>query len=283
LRLQLLAQIINRQLYLQKAEKLGIVATDEEIEGRVNQLKAPYTTEEFARRLQEMGFTEDQYKQELRRNLTVDKLRNKEILSKVAISDSDIQHYYDEHKSQFNVVEPQYHLAQIVVSTQPAGSGPIANTAQAEALARERIKVIHNRLESGEDFADVAAKTSEDSDTARSGGELGWIPESQLKSNIDPATRDAVAKLKPGQFTDVIPIVNPAQKVVGFRVVKLLGKEPAGQRTFDDPNVQQQIRSQLRNQREQFLLAAYDENLRNNAQIRNYYVEQILKNATAQK
>jgi len=283
LRLQLLAQIINRQLYLQKAEKLGIVATDEEIESRVNQLKAPYTTEEFARRLQDMGFTEDQYKQELRRNLTVDKLRNKEILSKVAISDSDIQHYYDEHKSQFNVVEPQYHLAQIVVSTQPAGSGPIANTAQAEAQARERIKVIHNRLESGEDFADVAAKASEDSDTRQSGGELGWIPESQLKSNSDAATRDAVGKLKPGQFTDVIPIANPAQKVVGFRIVKLLGKEPAGQRTFDDPNVQQQIRTQLRNQREQFLLAAYDENLRNNAQIRNYYVEQILKNATAQK
>jgi peptidyl-prolyl cis-trans isomerase SurA len=284
LRLQLLAQIINRQLYLQKAEKLGIVATDEEIESRVNQLKAPYTTEEFTKRLQDMGFTENEYKQELRRNLTMDKLRNKEILSKVAISDADIQSYYNEHKSQFNVVEPQYHLAQIVVTAQSAASGPIANTAGAEAQARERIKVIHNRLESGEDFADVAAKASEDSDTARSGGELGWIPESQLKTNIDPPTRDAVAKLKPGQFTDVIPIVNPAsQKAVGFRVVKLLGKEPAGQRTYDDPNVQQQIRAQLRNQREQFLLAAYDENLRDNAEIRNYFVEQILKNASTQK
>ena len=283
LRLQLLAQIINRQLYLQKAEKLGIVATDEEIESRVNQLKTPYTTEEFTKRLQEMGFTEGEYKQELRRNLTMDKLRNKEILSKVAISDGDIQSYYNEHKSQFNVVEPQYHLAQIVVSVQPGGSGPISNSLQSEAQARERAKVIHNRLESGEDFADVAAKASEDSDTARSGGELGWIPESQLKSNIDPPTRDAVSKLKPGQFSDVIPIVNNAQKVVGYRIVKLLGKEPAGQRTFDDPNVQQQIRAQLRNQREQFLLAAYDENLRDSAQIRNYYVEQILKNAAAQK
>jgi peptidyl-prolyl cis-trans isomerase SurA len=283
LRLQLLAQVINRQLYLQKAEKLGIVATDEEIESRVNQLKAPYTTEEFKKRLQEMGFTEDEYKQELRRNLTIEKLRNKEILSKVAISDADIQSYYNEHKSQFNVIEPQYHLAQIVVSAQPAASGPIGNTGQTDQ-AHERIKVIHNHLESGEDFADVAAKASEDSDTARSGGELGWIPESQLKTNIDPATRDAVAKLKPGQYTDVIPITNPAAgKVVGYRIVKLLGKEPAGQRTFEDPNVQQQIRAQLRNQREQFLLAAYDENLRNNAQIRNYFVEQILKNAAAQK
>ena len=282
LRLQLLSQIINRQLYLQKAEKLGIVATDEEIESRVNQLKAPYTTDEFRKRLKDMGFTEDEYKQELRRNLTMDKLRNKEILSKVAISDNDIQSYYTDHKSQFNVIEPQYHLAQIVVSTQPFATGP-TNSAQTEAQARERIKVIHNRLESGEDFADVASKTSEDSDTARSGGELGWIPESQLKTNIDPATRDAVAKLKTGQYTDAIPILNPAQKIVGFRIVKLLGKEPAGQRTIDDPNVQQQIRAQLRSQREQFLLAAYDENLRNNADVRNYFVEQILKNASAQK
>jgi len=231
-----------------------------------------------------MGVTEDEYKQELRRNLTIEKLRNKEILSKVAISDADIQSYYTEHKSQFNVIEPQYHLAQIVVSAQPAATGPIGNTGQTEAQARERIKVIHNHLESGEDFADVAAKASEDNDTRPSGGELGWIPESQLKTNIDPATRDAVAKLKPGQYTDVIPITNPAAgKVVGFRIVKLLGKEPAGQRTFEDPNVQQQIRAQLRNQREQFLLAAYDENLRDNAEIRNYFVEQILKSATAQK
>jgi peptidyl-prolyl cis-trans isomerase SurA len=280
LRLQLLQQIISVQLYLQKAEKLGIVATDEEVDNRVNQAKAPYTKEEFTKKLEEMGLTEDDYKQEIRKNLTIEKLLNKEIASKVTISDADIQSYYNEHKSQFNVIEPQYYLAHIFVSGQPnAPAGPVPNKAQNDAQAKEKIRMIYNRLESGEDFAALAAKYSEDLDTARSGGELGAIPESQIKGpNTDPATRDAVAKLKPGQFTEVISITNPAtQKPLGYRIVRLLGKEAAGQRDLSDPGVQQLIRNQLRNQREQFLRAAYDENLRDNAEIRNYFIEQILK------
>jgi len=284
LRLQILQQLISFQLYLQKAEKLGVVASDDEIEAKLSQAKAPYTKEEFAKKLQELGMTEADYKQDMRRQLTIEKLFNKEIASKVTISDGDIQNYYNEHKAQFNVIEPQYQLAHIFVSTQPnVPTAAIPGKAQNETEARNRIQEAHNRLQSGENFADVAAKFSEDADTARSGGELGPTPESQLK-NTDPATRDAVLRLKPNQFTDVIPIVNPAtQKVLGFRIVKLLGREPAGQRDVSDPEVQQFIRTQLRNQREQFLRSAYDESLRDNAEVHNYYVEQILKGFGTQK
>lgn len=286
LRLQLLQQIITLQLYMQKAEKLGIVATDEEIESKLNQTKAPYTTEEFAKKLKDEGLTEDDLKQEIRRSLTIDKLLNKEIASKVTISDADIQSFYNDHRAQFNVIEPQYFLAHIYVSALPnAPTAGMPRKAQNETQARAKIQEAYNRLESGEDFASVAATYSEDSDTARSGGELGAMPESQLKeANMDAATRDAVLKLKPGQFTPPVPVVNPAtQKVVGFRIVRLLGKEAAGQRMLNDPKVQQAIRNQLRNQREQFLRAAYDEELRDTAEIRNYYVEQILKSYGAQK
>lgn len=282
LRLQILQQMINIQLYLQKAEKLGIVATDEEIDSRLN--KASYTKEEFAKKLQEAGLTEDDVRQDIRKNLIIEKLFNKEIAAKVTISDADIQTYYNEHKSQFNVIEPQYYLAHIYVSSLPnAPTGNIPGKAQNDAQAHDKIRMIYNRLESGEDFSAVAAKYSEDQDTARSGGELGATPESQLK-NTDPATRDAVLKLKPGQFTEIIPVINPAtQKTLGYRIVKLLGKEVAGQRDVSDPTVQQAIRTQLRNQREQFLRTAYDESLRDNAEIHNYYVEQILKSFGAQK
>ncbi len=283
LRLQILQQLITIQLYLQKAEKLGVVATDDEIETKLSQAKAPYTKEEFAKKLQEAGTNEDDFKQDIRRQLTIEKLLNKEIGSKVTISDSDIQNYYNEHKPQFNVIEPQYHLAHIYVSSLPNAPAGIPGKAQNDAQAHEKIKMIYNRLESGESFADVAAKYSEDQDTARSGGELGPTPESQLK-NTDPATRDAVLKLKPNQFTDIIPVINPAtQKVLGYRIVKLLGKEAAGQRDVSDPEVQQFIRTQLRNQREQFLRAAYDESLRDNAEIHNYFVDQILKTFGSQK
>lgn len=286
LRLQLLQQIITLQLYMQKAEKLGIVATDEEIDTKINQDKAPYTKEEFAKRLQEQGLTEDDLKRDIRRNLVIEKLLNKEIASKVTIADADIQNFYNEHKAQFNVIEPQYYLAHIYVSSLPnAPSSGIPGKAQNEAQARAKIQMIFNRLESGEDFASLASRYSEDLDTARSGGELGPTPESQLKDgNTDAASREAVLKLKPGQYSPVIPIVNPAtQKILGFRIVKLLGKEAAGQRSLNDPTVQQLIRNQLRNQREQFLRAAYDEELRDSAEIHNYYIEQILKKYGADK
>jgi peptidyl-prolyl cis-trans isomerase SurA len=284
LRLQLLQQIINRQLYVQKAEKLGIVATDEEVESKLSQTKAPYTKEEFAKQLKDEGVSEEDLKQEYRSKLVIDKLLNKEIASKVQISDADIQNFYNDHKSQFNLIERQYYLAHIYVSSLPnAPSGSVPDKAQNDAQARQKIQMIYHRLESGEDFATVASRYSEDLDTARSGGELGPTPESQLKGT-DTATRDAVAKLKPGQFSDIIPVVNPAtQKALGYRIVKLLGKEEPGQRTLTDPQVQQAIRNQLRNQRENFLRAAYDEELRDTAEIHNYYIEQILKSYGAQK
>src|SRR5579872_1575916 len=154
LRLEVLRQLISLQLYLQKAEKLGIVATEDEVENKVNQAKAPYTKEEFQKKLQDMGLTEEDYKAEVRRNLTIDKLLNKEINSKVTISDPDIQAYYNEHKAQFNVIEPQYYLAHIIVTNQPAPpAAQIPGKAQSDAQAREKIKTIYNRLESGEDFA----------------------------------------------------------------------------------------------------------------------------------
>jgi peptidyl-prolyl cis-trans isomerase SurA len=283
LRLSILGQLIGQQVYLQKAEKLGVVATDDEVESKITQEKAPYTKEEYAKRLEAIGYTEDEHKQELRQKLTMEKLLNKEVLSKVTISDADISGFYNEHKAEFNIIEPQYYLAHIFVSAQPnVPSGPITGKAQNEAQAKEKIRQVYNRLESGEDFAALAAQYSEDINTARSGGQLGVAPESQIKSpkDTDAATRDAVLKLKSGQFTAIIPIVNPAtQKVLAYRIVKLLGKEPAGQRELSDPAVQQLIRNQLRTQREQFLKSAYDEVLRDGADIHNYYAEDLLKNA----
>lgn len=280
MRLQLLQQVINIQLYLQKAERLGVLATDEEVESRVSQDKAPYTKEEFSKKLQEMGYTEDEYRQEIRRRLTIDKLLNREVGSKITISDSDIENFYNQNKAQFNVIEPQYLLAHIYVSAAPnVPSGQIPGKAQNDAQAFEKIKMIHNRLDSGEPFDVLSQKYSEDVETGRNGGELPPVPESSLKEK-DPATREAVLKLKPNQYSDVIKLVNPAtNKVLGYRIVKLLGKEPAGQRGLTDPNVQQFIRTQLRNQREQLLRTAYDEMVRDGAEIHNYYAEQILRDA----
>jgi peptidyl-prolyl cis-trans isomerase SurA len=278
LRLNVLGQIIYGQLQLQKAEKLGIVATDDEVESKFNQAKAPYSQEQFQKLLKDRGFSEEDYKLDIRRNLTVDKLLNKEIASKVTISDADILAYYNQNKAEFNLIEPRYSLATILVSNQPPNdSGNPADRAQLDAQAKKKIQIIYNRLESGEDFTELAQKYSEDPDTARSGGVIGPIPESQIK-NLDPVTRDAVQKLKAGQWSQIIPAVDARSHMqTGYQIVRLNAKESAGQRDFNDPQVQQFIRTKLRNQREQILKAAYDEVLRDTAEIHNYYAEQILK------
>ena len=77
----------------------------------------------------------------------------------------------------------------------------------------------------------------------------------------------------------IITIVDPASKrPAAFRIVKLLSKEPAGQREFGDPRVKQAIRSQLMDRREQLLKAAYYDIVHNESKIQNYYATDLLKN-----
>ncbi len=277
LRLNILHELIDDEILMRRAEKLGLLATDEEVDRKYGEIKSPYTQEEFDKRLKEKKLTASDFKHDLRRSLTVEKVINKEVTSKINVTDQDITDYYNAHKAEFNLIEPQYHLAQIFVTPTPNPQAHNQNNkAQNEPDARKKIQMIANRLESGEDFATLAMNYSEDAETSGNGGDLGFTPESSLR-NTDPSTRDIVMKLKPGQYSSVIAVVNPASKqLMGFRIVKLLTKEPAGQRELADPRVQQAVRAQLRDRREQLLKAAYYEILRNSARVENYYAKKVL-------
>src|SRR5512142_1953964 len=82
LRLSILRELIDNEIMMQRAEKLGLLATDEEVDAKLNEFKAPYTKEEFDRLLNERKLTVDDLKREFRRTVTTDKLINKEITSK---------------------------------------------------------------------------------------------------------------------------------------------------------------------------------------------------------
>jgi len=279
LRLAILKQLIDDEIMMQKAEKLGLLATEEEVNSKLSEVKAPYTEEQFDQRMKERGLTVDDLKREFRRNITIEKVINKEITSKITVSDADISAYYNAHKADFNLVEPRYHLAQIVVTAMPsADASNVKNKALNEADAHKKIQMVENRLDSGEDFATVAMNYSEDTSTSGNGGDMGFIPESAIKS--DPTAREIVSKLKVGQTSGVISVTNPStRQVAGYRIVKLLAREPAGQRELSDPRVQQTIREQLRGRREQLLKAAYYEVVRDEAKIEDYYAEQVVKSA----
>jgi peptidyl-prolyl cis-trans isomerase SurA len=278
-RLNLLRQLIDNEILDQRASKLNLTASDEDVNAKLTEYKAPFTQEEFDKRLKQQNMTLDDFKLQIRRQLTSTKLINKEIESKINISDSDITSFYNAHKSEFNVIEPQYHLARIVVYAGAPQQPGIQNKPVSDADARKKILNVHNRLTSGEDFGALAVNFSEDANASSNAGELGFFGESALQQN-DPGAFAAISKLRPGQFTDVVPVyggAGPAQRVIGYAIYKLIAREPAGQRELNNPSVQQSIRQGLHESHAQLLRLAYYEMLRDEAKVRNYFAEQILK------
>ena len=280
-RLNVLRNLIDEEILMERAAKLNLTATDEDVDNQVNEFKAPYTQEEFNKRLAEKHLTLDDLKRQIRRSKTEDKLLNKEINSKINISDADITAYYNAHKSEFNLIEPMYHLAQIMVTSIPLPpqqqSINLQNSkATSDAEAKKKIETLHNRLESGEDFGLLAQNFSERPDTASNGGDMGFVPESQLRAS--PEVYAAINKIKPGQITEIMPVYDNQHKTVGYQILKLIDKQAAGQRELNDPRVQQTIRSQLRDARSQLLRNAYLEMLRDEARVENYFAEEIFKN-----
>jgi peptidyl-prolyl cis-trans isomerase SurA len=131
-------------------------------------------------------------------------------------------------------------------------------------------------VDAGEDFGALAMNFSERQDTAPNGGDMGFVSESQMKA--DPATYAAILKLKPGETTDILPLLDATtRKVGGYSIYKLISKEPAGQRDVNDPRVQQAIRQQLHDSRSQLLKTAYFEMLRDQAKVENFLAEQIFR------
>lgn len=278
LRLNILSQMIDDEILMNRAEKHGLLATDEEVDRKFNEYKAPMTQEELEQRLKDKKMTLADFKRNIRRSITFEKLINRDVSSKIAVTDQEIADYYKAHMGEFNLIEPKYHLAQIMVTPEPSPQAPSQNDkARNQAEASKKIDMIINRLDIGEDFATLAMRYSEDPATSGNGGDLGLVPESGLKGT-DPLTRAAVLKLRPGQYSPIISIMNPNRHLLGFRIVKMISKEPAGQRELSDPRVQQAIRSQLHDRREQLLKAAYHEVLRDSSKVENYYAKMILDN-----
>jgi len=277
IRLDVLNHMIEDEILQQRAAKLNLAATDEDVNAKLTELKAPFTQEEFDKQLQQRNMTLDDYKRFIRRSLTTTKLLNKEIESKVNITDAEINSYYAAHKADYNLIEPRYGLARMLITTTPSSqtSNLQNNKASGDADAKKKIQMLRNRLESGDDFSTLAMQYSEDN-TASNGGDMGFVLESQLRT--DQEAYNAISKLKPGQYTDILPISDPAShRIGGYAIFKLISREPAGQRDLSDPRLQQSIHQGLHDGHAQLLKNAYLEKLRDEAKIHNYLADEILK------
>ena len=277
-KLEFLRVLIDNEIMLQKTEKLGLLATDADVDAKLNEMKAPYTQEEFQKQLAARKMTVDDLKGQIRRELSIEKLFNKEIRSLINITDQDIRDYYNAIKANFNLPEPQVHLAQILVT--PVDDPSVRNLkndkAKNDSQAQTKIRMIEQRIKSGEDFAALATNFSEDPQTAANGGDLGFMGESTL-DKANPDLRKLIMSLGANAVSNIIKTQE------GYRILKVLSKEPAGQRDLNDPRVQQGIREGLVTRKDQLAKAAFYEAARNDAKVSNYFAQKIMANLAAKK
>ncbi len=277
-RLEVLRSLIDSEIMLQRAEKEGLVATDADVDARLTELRAPYTKEEFDKQLKAWGLTMEQLRAGIRRDESVKKLFNKDITSKINITDADVANFYNANRGSFNLPEPQVHMAQILVT--PRADANVHNLKNDKARnddeAKRKIEAIEARLRQGEDFGMMAQNYSEDPATQPNGGDLGFMPESSL-DKTSPELRSLVLSMSPGQMSNVIHTPD------GYRILKMISREPAGQRDLSDPRVQQSIRETLLEREDQLLKTAYYEIARNEAKVMNYMARSVFSAASGQK
>ncbi len=273
-RLEVLRSLIDNEIMLQRAEKSGLMATDADVETKLNEFRTPYTKEQFEQQLKDRGITLDDLKTQLRKELSIQKLLNKEITSRINITDSDVSGFYSANRKSFNLAEPQIHLMQIVVTSHPDNNvrNLKGDKAKTDDEAKRKIQTIEARLRQGQDFAMLAQNYSEDASSAN-GGDLGFVPESALEKT-SPELRKLLLSLQSSQLSPILHIED------GYRIFKMISREPAGQRELSDPRVQQNIRETLLNRKDQLLRSAYYETARNEAKVVNYIASKVMNNAS---
>jgi peptidyl-prolyl cis-trans isomerase SurA len=262
--------LITQEILLARARALGLEVTDAEVETAFTDRKRALTDAAFQQQLSQRGLTVDDMKRSLRRELSVQKVVDRDVVSKITISDQDVSTFYTQNRAQFNLAETQYRIAQIVIT--PVRDAQLRNRlnddATTPAEADRKVQMLSEKIKAGVDFGTLATDYSEDPQSAPQGGDLGFIPASAL-NKVPAALRDVVLKSEPGN-------VRTVSQGNAYTIVMLVAREAAGQRELSAPDVREGIRDALRQRKEQLLRTAYLAAARSDAQVTNILARQVV-------
>jgi len=270
-RLSVLDDLILQEVLLAKARAQNLQVADSEIDTAYAELQKNVTGEQFQQQLTQRNLTPADVRDGIRRRLLSQKLLDKEVTEKAAVTDQQVTDFFNANRAQFNLPEDAFHLAQIVVT--PVRDQQVANRTGDDAgtpeAANAKVKMLMDRLNMGAAFADLARDYSEDPESGPRGGDLGLVPVSQVRQ-APPAMRDAVLQMTAGRAR----VINQNGALI---ILFVVAREQAGQRDLGTPQVKQQITDGLRSRKEQLLRTAYLTAARTDAQVVNYLARRVVE------
>lgn len=179
-----LETLIDRRLQLQAAKRLGITASNEEIQEAIENIKKKYNLSEkdFNENLKAEGMTIDEYKRRLSEQIILSKVVNQQVRSKIIVTEEEVSEYLSKNK------EPSFRIRQILIKkTKDRDRDSMM------AKAEEALK----RIRAGEDFSAVAFSVSEDP-SAKTGGDLGAIRKELLGREF----LEVLSRMNPGDVSE---------------------------------------------------------------------------------
>ncbi len=275
-RLQVLSNLIQREVLFQRAEREKLLPTEAQIDNAIAAQKqnSGMTAEDFEKTLKAQNISAETVREEARKDLAISALQDK-YSGKINISDREVEEYYANNRQQF-VKARGVALAMIMVDPADNSAEGIADDAKNETDAKLKIDNIYQQLQGKADFATVARAKSEDINTVRVGGDIGFATEQDLNNNNFPGELVAsfFGSMQVGDYTQ------PTRFSSGkWYIFKLAEKRLANENlTLESAGVRQQITQGLTNQRKAILNAALLETAINEARIVNHLATNMLNN-----
>ncbi len=201
----LLEDMINRKLELAAAKRASMDTTDKELDEAVADIMKRNSLDraQFEAALAKDGLTLEQYRAELKEQMTISRVFNKFVRSGLTVEETEIRAFYDRNIKNYSLPE-EIRVRQILFKIPDK-----APTGQIDAV-RDKAKTVYERAKRGEDFVRLVREFSE-SETAEQDGDLGFMQREHTLPEIEQAART----MKPGE------IAGPLQCASGFHIIRL--------------------------------------------------------------
>ena len=205
---QVLETIITKRIQLQHAKEIGLDINDNEVDETVNRIadENKMTLSEFSNVLEKDGIGMEKFRQEIRDEMIISRLRDRETKAQVNVTDGEVENFLRTQDTS-SIGSDEYRLGHILVAVTEN-----MNSTQIQ-LKKERADLAYGKLKEGVDFSKVASEFSDAADAAQ-GGIVDWRPASQL----GPQFAELLGTLQPGDLTQII------QSPAGFHIFKLIGR-----------------------------------------------------------
>jgi len=234
---QILDQLVTERVLLQEAAKLNVAIDQQKLTDRIAQVKP-----------QRPDLTDEQWTYFLTRDMMIQELIQQEVVSKITVSDEEIQKFYDEQKDRFH--EPEQIRASHILVLVPQDATP-----EAKDAAKKKIEGVLAEINAGKDFAELAKANSDDPGSKENGGDLDFFPRGAMVKPFE----DAAFALKDGEVSGVV------ETQFGYHIIKKTGEKAERDVPLDE--VKDQLKEGLTKQKTNTEVMAWMDNLKKQSTI----------------